>query len=235
MPATFTICHPVQGVGRTLLTVQLAALAAERGLRVLVVDAAPDGAATVALSDRPGPVVATLGPVRPTATAGLWLAEPDAVAGLLAQDQARGQLMTPGALAGAVTGWRSRFDLTLIDTPAGIGPALLAAILAADALVVPQTLTREAASELAPYLGTLDTLAARAGRDPVPVAGVVLNAHGAEPGRADYWAGYCEHVAEVAGADLLGPVLPEGWPSPEAAEVLGQYLDQLTADRLTAD
>lgn len=232
MSSVFTICHPVQGVGRTLLTVQLAALAAERGLRVLVIDVTPDGAATAALSTRLGPVVATLGPVRPTAAAGLWLAGSDAAAGLLAQDQARGQLMRPGALAGAVSAWRERFDLALIDTPAGIGPALLAAVFAADALVVPQTLTREAASELGPYLDTLGTLATRAGRDPVPVAGVVLNAHGAEPGRADYWAGYCEHVSEAAGADLLGPVLPEGAapPTPAAVEVLGRYLDRLTAD-----
>ncbi|MDX2342193.1 hypothetical protein NJC10_11125 [Micrococcus sp. M4NT] len=151
MARVVTICHPGKGVGRSLLVVQLAASA---GLPVLVIDADPAGDTMAALTPAyPVPVFEDR-PVRRSVLGGVSLAPASVLGPMLTGAD-------PAALAHVVRRWRAGYALALIDTAAGIGPAAVAAVGAADAALVPTRLDAACVGELRTYLRLLPELAAR--------------------------------------------------------------------------
>jgi len=124
------------------LTVQLAAAAAAQGLSVLVIDADPAaGASRILTGHRPAPEAGaeTGEGIVAAAWAGVDLVPAEHVSALLVA----ARFADPSALPRAVTRWGEGYELVLIDTPAGVGPLLLAAA-ADDALVLLATATRQA-------------------------------------------------------------------------------------------
>lgn len=242
MPRVLTICHPLEGIGRTTLTVQLAAAAAAQGVSVLVIDAAPDAAATRMLTCHRPPAPEAVPEVGEGIVAAAWAGVDLVPAEHVSARLVAAGFADPSALPRAVARWGQGYALVLIDTPAGVGPLLLAAAAAADALVLPTTATRQAVAEVRPLLDTLTRYGARA---PV-VAGVVLTGTRAvQDAAGHYWTGYLWQTCEAAAAPLCQPSLPHadaldraaarGCPvaeldTPEAQTLAGlfaRYLGQL--------
>ena len=131
------------GSGKTTTTISLAAVLAERGYRILVVDLDPQASASLWLGRgrEPGLYRAIaekrdLEPfVRATAVAGL-----DIIAGsreLAAVDDLRGRIGVQTALKRALARLHVRWDIVLIDCPPNLGLLSVNALAAADEVLVP--------------------------------------------------------------------------------------------------
>jgi len=136
------------GSGKTTTTISLAAVLAERGFRILVVDLDPQASASLWLGRgrEPGLYRAIaekrdLEPfVRATAVAGL-----DIIAGsreLAAVDDLRGRIGIQTALKRALARLHVRWDIVLIDCPPNLGLLSVNALAAADEVVGRQNLGR---------------------------------------------------------------------------------------------
>jgi chromosome partitioning protein len=133
------------GVGKTTTAVSLAAALADRGQRVLLLDADPQANATSALGAEPvegGLYQALVGDgqlldaVRPTGTPGLFVipATPS-LAG--AEVELVGVMAREFRMKRAIEPLRERFDLILVDCPPSLGLLTVNALAAADEVIVP--------------------------------------------------------------------------------------------------
>lgn len=202
---------------------------------MLVIDADPAaGASRILTGHRPAPEAGaeTGEGIVAAAWAGVDLVPAEHVSALLVA----ARFADPSALPRAVTRWGEGYELVLIDTPAGVGPLLLAAAAAADALVLPTTATRQAVAEVRPLL---DTLTRYGARRPV-VAGLVLT--GTPPvqdAAGHYWTGYLWQTCEEAAVPLCQPSLPQADALAQAAQrgcpvaELGTPEAQVLADLFT--
>jgi chromosome partitioning protein len=131
------------GTGKTTTTISLAAVLAERGLRVLIIDLDPRASASLwigrgrepglyrAITDR-----ADLRPyVRSTAVHGIDLIA--ASRELAAVDDLRGRMGIQTALKRALGKLGNQWDLVLIDCPPNLGLLSVNALAAADEVLVP--------------------------------------------------------------------------------------------------
>jgi chromosome partitioning protein len=133
------------GVGKTTVALNLAVALAERGRRILLVDLDPQGGIALALAkgDTELPGLAELlmgvaGPsqaVYPTKLQGLSLLTRGRLdpADAVEYEQA---LHAPGTLEGALSRCEEGYDLSMVDTPAGLGLVTRAALVAADFVVL---------------------------------------------------------------------------------------------------
>jgi chromosome partitioning protein len=214
MPA-IALVNQKGGVGKTTVALGLAASAARRGRRVLVIDLDPQANATSGLgvwepehtidealeADQPG-IVSRLveparwpagdGPVPDVAASSPLLARREP---LLATDPIGAQDRLRVAMEGV------DHDLVLIDCPPSLGLLTVNGLFAADrALVVtePAAWARDGVEQV---LRTISRIGERR-RDPLVVAGIVVNRLG-RTRDAKYWA---EQLADDYDAMALPPI-----------------------------
>jgi chromosome partitioning protein len=136
------------GTGKTTVCVNLASELAARGQRVLVIDLDTQGHCALGFGlDRDSAAAGSRGVhqalydrlstldsvVQPSAVSGVWLAPADT-------RFEHGQLQSVGDVLRTAlkhTGMVERFDVALIDTPPSLDALLIAALIAADRLLVP--------------------------------------------------------------------------------------------------
>ena len=168
---TIAVMNEKGGSGKTTTTISLAAVLAERGYRILVVDLDPQASASLWLGRgrEPGLYRAIaekrdLEPfVRAAAVPGL-----DIIAGhreLAAVDDLRGRIGIQTALKRALARLHPRWDIVLIDCPPNLGLLSVNALAAADEVLVPVETHGIAAIGLSDLQRTVDN-AVKSGQIP---------------------------------------------------------------------
>jgi len=183
----FAIANQKGGVGKTTTAVNLAACVAEAGYESLLLDIDPQCNATVGLGhakdERPSVYdvltggASLLEAVRPTAVEHLSLvpASPDLAGATVELPRLPGY---ETRLREVIDPVRESFAFTLLDCPPSLGPLTVAALVAADRVIVPVQAEYFALEGLA---GLLDTLALiRRELNPrLVIAGMLLTMHDA--------------------------------------------------------
>lgn len=239
------------GVGKTTVTLGLAAVAWQRGIDTLVIDLDPQGNATTGLAvwDPPLTVDAALAEERPGAIAGLKIASgwptepagvrpPSVVAATPALAAREPQLLTDpiGAndrLAVALQG--TPHPLVLIDCPPSLGLLTVNGLFAADRALVVTEPGAWASDGVTQMLRTIERISQRrASEHPLGLAGVAVNRLG-RTRDAKYWDQQLrqEHPGRVLPPIHLRAAVPEASAAslpipalghrPGAAEVAAEF------------
>ena len=186
MGTVYAIANQKGGVGKTTTAVNVAACIAEAGYETLLVDADPQGNATVGLGlsrqDGPGLYEVLSGDVerarrgaadrhraprrcssrRPTSPARRW--------------SCRGCRARRARMRDALAPVRGAYAFTLLDCPPSLGPLTVNALVAADRVIVPVQTEYFALEGLAGLLDTLG-LIQRELNPRLTIAGMLLTMH----------------------------------------------------------
>ncbi len=232
MPRILAVVNQKGGVGKTTTTVTLAALFAERGLRVLIVDADPQGNATSsfgvdkaaltetlydAMLDPDGVATLPLRDVR--AGIDLFPATPDLAA---VEVELVGQHARERALARVLNAVDGSYDLVLIDCPPSLGLLTVNALTASDQVLVPLQCEFLALEGLGQLLATIDLI--RRGLNPdLSVLGVVMTMYDA---RTRLSAHVVEEVRRYMPDKVLATIVPRAIrlaEAPSYGQVISEY------------
>jgi chromosome partitioning protein len=232
---TLAVVNQKGGVGKTTTAINLGRAAVRAGLRVLLVDADPQGnlteliAAVPVPQDAPGladvltahtgdgiddvtiDTVWTGATLVPTVGEGLGLVRDELVVSGAGREK---RLRT--ALARVAT----QYDLVLVDCGPGLEQLTVNAMTAADAVVVVTQSKLLSASGVAKLLQTIDVV--RDAYNPaLAIGGVVINGHEARTLTGQYW------LEEITGSltQVLQPPVPKLAVINDAAEA-GKGLDE---------
>jgi chromosome partitioning protein len=187
MGTIYAIANQKGGVGKTTTAVNVAACIAAAGYETLVVDADPQGNATVGLGvsrdDGPGVYEVLSGEVdareavRPTAVDRLSIvaSSPDLAGAAVELPRLPG---SETRLRTALAPLREDFAFILLDCPPSLGPLTVNALVAAERVIVPVQTEYFALEGLAGLLDTL-SLIQRELNPRLTVAGMLLTMHDA--------------------------------------------------------
>jgi chromosome partitioning protein len=231
-PRVVAIANQKGGVGKTTTAVNLAALMAERGYRVLVIDADPQGNATSSLGVDKADLAETLYDA---------MLDPDGVQTLPVRDVRHGVDLYPAtpdlaavevelvaqharerALARVLAATEAAYDLCLIDCPPSLGLLTVNALTAADAVLVPLQCEFLALEGLGQLLSTIDLI--KRGLNPdLTVLGVLMTMYDA---RTRLSAHVVEEVRRHMPNDLLTTIVPRAIrlaEAPSYGQVISEY------------
>ncbi len=182
--AVISVANQKGGVGKTTLTVNLAAALTSKGNKVLVIDTDPQGNATTSLIgptdientllevvlDGISPLDAILPIEKPFGTMHLLPAPPDlALANI--EIEGMGDLHY---MKNIIKSIKSHFNYILIDTPPSVSSLMLSSLIASDGIVVPLQAEFLALEGLSQMWKLMETL--RNGLNPfLELIGVVIN------------------------------------------------------------
>jgi chromosome partitioning protein len=231
-PRVVAIANQKGGVGKTTTAVNLAALMAERGYRVLVIDADPQGNATSSLGVDKTDLVETLYdamldpdgvqtlPVRDVRSGvDLYPATPDLAA---VEIELVAQHARERALARVLAATAADYDLCLIDCPPSLGLLTVNALTAADAVLIPLQCEFLALEGLGQLLSTIDLI--KRGLNPdLTVLGVLMTMYDA---RTRLSAHVVEEVRRHMPNDLLSTIVPRAIrlaEAPSYGQVISEY------------
>jgi chromosome partitioning protein len=231
-PRVVAVANQKGGVGKTTTTVNLAALFADRGYRVLVVDADPQGNATSslgvdkaeldetlydALLDPAGMSQLPIRDVRPGVD--LLPATPDLAA---VEVELVGRQAREHALHRALNVLGAGHAVCLIDCPPSLGLLTVNALTAADDVLVPLQCEFLALEGLGQLLSTVDLIRRGLNRD-LRVLGVVMTMYDA---RTRLSAHVVEEVRRHLPDDLLSTIVPRAIrlaEAPSYGQVISEY------------
>ena len=203
------------GVGKTTLTLALAAETARRGRRALVIDADPQANATdtIAGDDFDADDDLTLydvfdadarggaaGAVRPTVWPGVDLVPGDIQCAHYDEHSGIGAEQRLRTVLAGIDG----YDLILIDCPRALGAITSAALTAADQVLVVAEPTKDSLKGVGMLLDTVDKVRRHYNQD-LAVAGVVLNRLGRTKARSLR----AEQLRDALTDQVWEPALPE--------------------------
>src|SRR3954454_12074216 len=185
MGTVYAIANQKGGAGKTTTAVNVAACVAEAGYETLLVDADPQGNATVGLGlargEGPGLYEVLWGDV--AARDAVRAAQIPHLSRLAAKPAFAGATMelprlpgSEGRMHEALARVRGAYAFTLLDCPPSLGPLTVNALVAADRVIVPVQTEYFALEGLAGLLDTLG-LIPRELNPPLTVAGMLLTMH----------------------------------------------------------
>lgn len=212
------------GVGKTVVTIMLAHAAVDAGYRVLIIEADPQGNATVALTtydqDNPPPVsladvidrkVGTelIEAIIPTGRENLWLVSSGFDELQAVQDGLVGKSGAEHSISRALKSVEGEFDFVFIDTRPARDLITRNAFVAADCLIIVGQPEKFSTIGLLGTLGVIDELHEYLGKD-LPIAGWVINMIDARRSDHKSYLQYLRTLAEEKGADILAELAHNG-------------------------
>lgn len=251
MAQIVSTCNQKGGVGKTATVYHLSRAAVRRGLRVLVVDADPQGNLSQLLSRDPlseeqvslADVLLSRVPSRPASTdpigirevivPGLWenLDLVPAVGDTLSY--ARDQLVITGAgrehkLREALEEIQAEYDLILIDCPPSLDQLTLNALTASDGVMIVTHTRLLSLAGMNQLIQTIDNVRKYNNSD-LQILGVTVNQYEQQLTAARHWMLDLQRAATEQGWPLLNPSIPKRTLVANTTES-GQALDEQGTD-----
>lgn len=238
------LCNQKGGVGKSTTTFHLARSAVTKGLRVLVVDADPQGNITSVLTEDVGDDAAGLADVLSARAAdtindvvidGIWNGLSVVPTAGETLGVVRDELVVAGAgrearLKDALHKVRDDYDLVLIDCAPSLDTLTINGLTAATGVVVVTQSKLWSANGLAKLLDTIAAVQAHYNPQ-LRIAGILVNQHESRTIGGAHWAEQIQEATTARDLPLLQPPMPKRAIIADSAEA-AQGLDELGADGL---
>lgn len=230
---TLAICNQKGGVGKSTLTYHLSDAFQQTGLRVLAVDADPQGNLTYSLAgsgvgeDAPGLADVLSTQTRTSLTQvitstifqGVWLAPTTGDALGVVRDELAAA--APGSERRLLESLRSlepaAYDVCLVDCPPSLDLLTVNALTAADGAVIITQPRQWSSQGLTKLLFNLQRV--REHHNPnLEILGIVINQVEARTIASRFWVNEIEAYSQAQGIALLRPLIPRRVPIADSVE-----------------